>query len=105
LRVRPSRLLLLAVLAALPTREVQAQAAVFDAEIASALKAGIVDSEVVGELRRAQRARVVVYVSRRGRAARLQADAVIERIPVAELRVGRRFERVPAFGMSHMART
>lgn len=98
--LRRSRVLLLAVLVALPLGEVQAQAPVLDAELARAVNAGIIDAEVVGELQRAERAHVVVYVSRRGRAARRQADAVIERLSAAELRVGRRFQRVPAFAGS-----
>jgi subtilisin family serine protease len=98
--LRRSRLLLLAFLAALPLGEVQAQAPVLEAELAAAVNAGIVDADVLGAIERAQRVRVIVYVSRQGRAARRQADAVIERIPAAELRVGRRFERVPAFAGS-----
>jgi len=96
MRVLGSRLLLLAVLVALPLQEVRAQAP-FRSELAAAVSAGIVDAEVVGALQSAPRARVIVYVSRRGQEARRQADSVIEKLPAAELSVGRRFERVPAF--------
>jgi subtilisin family serine protease len=97
--VRWPGLLLLAVLALLSPREVQAQTALA-AELAPALSAGIVDAEVVETIQRARRARVIVYVSRRGREARRQANAVIEKLSAAELKVGRRFERVPAFAGS-----
>jgi len=44
--------------------------------------------------------RVIVTVSRRGREARDQADAVIAGVPAAELTVARRFARLPAFAGS-----
>jgi hypothetical protein len=99
LTVRCFRLLLLAALAALPLRAARAQGP-FDAPLAAAVSSGIVDAEVVSALESAQRVRVIVYVSRRGREARAQADAVIARLPAAELSVGRRFARVPAFAGS-----
>ncbi len=97
--MRWSRLLLLAALVALPLRQARAQGS-FDAQLAAAVSSGIVDAEVVSALASAQRARVIVFVSRRGREARAQADTVIARLPAAELFVGRRFARVPAFAGS-----
>lgn len=93
------RLLLLVVLAALPLHEARAQAS-SQTDLARAVSAGIVDAEVVGALQSAPRVRVIVYVSRRGGKARRRAEAVIERLSAAELRVGRRFARVPAFAGS-----
>jgi subtilisin family serine protease len=111
LTVRWFRLLLLAALVALPLRDARAQGS-FDAQLAGAVSSGIIDAEVVSALASAQRVRVIVYVSRRGREARAQADTVIARLPAAELFVGRRFARVPAFagavtapGLARLART
>jgi subtilisin family serine protease len=87
--------LLLAALVALPLLGARGQGP-YDA----AISAGIVDAEVASALEKAPRVRVIVYVSRRGREARAQADALIERLPAADLRVGRRFARVPAFAGS-----
>jgi subtilisin family serine protease len=93
------RLLLLLALVVLPLPNARAGGP-FDAELAAAISAGVVDSEVVNALESAERVRVIVYVSPRGREARTQVDEVIARLPAAELSIGRRFARVPAFAGS-----